>query len=240
MAAQRDGIRWPDGGYVSYTPSFPGVVAGVAGNYYWNPGAPDAPSVTMTGMLGKGRDVFRILLGPLGFLNFGATYLRDGMTSADTLGPGTTSNVSTILPSVSVNSSYPIESYVPRLDKSKVSSIDAGISGSIGASTAHTFTVTPQQIADFVTKHLAIPAMGPDDQLSPFARTLKSGSGTVGTNSESPVRYLGSRHADPLGNGMGDWRSSAESVGQQPAQPPWTQQEPGALLGLMQDYLRGN
>ena len=51
------------------------------------------------------------------------------MTSADTLGPGTTSNVSTMLPSVSLNSSFPIENNVPRPDKAKVSSIEAGLSG---------------------------------------------------------------------------------------------------------------
>jgi hypothetical protein len=242
MAEQKAGIRWPDGAYISYTPSFPYLgLVGAGGNYYWNPGSPIAPPVTVTGMWGGGRNVQRFPLGAaLGPLNIGVTYLRDGMTSADTLGPGTSSNVSTMLPSVSLNSSFPIENNVPRPDKAKVSSIDAGLSGSIGASTAGTYTATPQQIADFISTNLIPPAMGPEDELSPFARTLRSGVGTIGPAITPPIRYLSSRYANPLGNGMGDWKSSAEGYSQQPAQPATSPQEPGGLLGIIQDYLRNN
>jgi len=221
MAEQRDRIRWPDGLYASYTPSFPAFgLVGVGGNYYWNPGSPDAPSATVTGMLGKGRDVPRLPFGALGPLNFGVTYLRKGMTSADTLGPGTTTNVSTILPSVSVNSSFPVENSVPRLDKAKVSSIEAGLSGSIGASSAGTYTVTPQEVADFVSRNLVTPAMGPMDELSPFARTLRSGVGRVGAPSAPPIRYLSSGRQNPFGDEMGDWRSSVNPVDRpRPASP---------------------
>lgn len=45
-----------------------------------------------------------------------------------------------MLPSVSVNSGFPIGNNVPMSDKAKVSSIDAGLSGSIGASAAGTYT----------------------------------------------------------------------------------------------------
>lgn len=241
MAEQRARIRWPDGMYVSYTPSFPRLgLLGIGGNYYWNPGSPSAPSVTVTGMAGRGRNVRRLPFGALGPLNLGVTYLRDGMTSADTLGPGITSNVSTILPSLTVNSSFPVESNIPRPDKSKVSSIEAGVSGAIGTSAAGTYTVTPRQLADFVSTYLTPPAMGPDDELSPFARTLRSGTGTVGPAIAPPIRYLSSRHANPIGDGMGDWKSSAESYAQQPAQPAPSPQQPGGLLGLLQDHMRNN
>lgn len=217
MAERRGRIRWPDGAYVSYTPSRPGLTVGIGGNYYWNPGSPNAPSVTVTGILGKGRDVGKTSLGSLGAFNAGVTYLRDGMTSADTLGPGTTSNVTTILPSVTVNSSYPLENGIPRPDQTKVSSIEAGLSGSIGASTAGTYTVTPQEIANFIAKHLITPAMGPEDELSPFARNLRSGIGTVGPSSVPPVGYLPSSERIPLGNGMGGW--SPSGVGRRSALP---------------------
>jgi len=242
MAEQRDRIRWPDGAYVSYTPSFPKLgLLGLGGTYYWNPGTPEAPSATVTGMWGGGRNVERFPLGPaLGPLNFGVTYLRGGMTSADTLGAGTTSNVSTILPSVSLNSSVPIENKLPRLDKARVSSIDAGLSGSIGTSTASTYTATLQEVADFISSYLIPPAMGPHDELSPFARTLTSGVGTVGPVTVPPIRYLSSRYENPLGNGMGDWKSSAENYPQQPAQSATSPQAPGGLLGLLQDYMRNN
>jgi hypothetical protein len=82
--------------------------------------------------------------------------------------------------------------------------------------------------------------MGPIDQLSPFARTLRSGVGTVGVPNAPPIRYLSSRYASPLGDGVGDWKSVAESYPQQPAQPATSAQEPGGLLGLLQDYLRSN
>jgi hypothetical protein len=179
------------------------------------------------------------------------------MTSEDTLGYGVSGNLSSIAPSVTVNASIPDENHIPYPWKAKVSSIEAGV-GTPGASVAATYTWTPQQIADFLIKHglagldllkrlpapglvgPATPAMGPDDELSPFARTLRSGVGTVGTPTVPPIRYLSSRSANPLGNGMDDWKSSAESYSQQPAQPAPSPQEPGGLLGLLQEYMRNN
>jgi len=107
--------------------------------------------------------------------------------------------------------------------------------------------VTPQQIADFLIKNSWVrPAMGPQDELPPIVRTLQSGVGTVGQNSQPPVRFLGSRYQDPLGGGMAGWRSSMEGVdperptqpAQQSSQPAPSPQEPGGLLGLMLEHLR--
>jgi hypothetical protein len=84
------------------------------------------------------------------------------------------------------------------------------------------------------------PAMGPEDELSPFTRTLRSGVGTVGPATAPPIRYLSSGYADPFGNRMGDWKSSVKGYSEQPAQPATSPQEPGGLLGILQDYLRNN
>jgi len=184
-------------------------MVGIGGTYYRNPGVATAPSWTVTGMYGRGRDVWKFG-PPLASFNGGLVYRRDGMTSADTLGYGTTSNASTVLPSVTVNTSIPDDNGIPQLGKNKVSSIEAGLSNSVGASRATTYTVTPQQIADFITKNLIAPAMGPNDELSPFARTLRTGVGAVGAPVAPPVRYLSSPYQNPVGSGMGDWRSSAE------------------------------
>lgn len=228
---------------------------GISGTYYRNPGAPTAPAWTITGSLG---------LNP--GLGLHSVFLRKGMESEDTLRYGLTGNVSTGLPSLTVNASVPDEGGIPMPWKAKVSSIETGV-GSPGSSGALTFTMTPQQIVDFLVTHGVIgaarisstlsrealtrdyppaavisPAMGPDDELSPFARTLRSGSATIGANSQPPVRYLSSRYASggPLGNGMGGWKSSVESVQPTPRQPTPDSVEPGGLLGLIQDYLRGN
>lgn len=267
MAEQREGIRWPDGGFVSFTPSFPRVgQVGIGANYYWKPGSPEAPRTTVTGMLGRGTDVWRIPLGLMGNLNIGATYLRDGMSSTDTLGPGTTSNVSTILPSVSVNSSYPMEGYVPRPDKAKASSIEAGLSGSIGASRAATYTVTPQQIADFLAKYLPVSAS--PDRRGELVRDSAAAAGIPSRNNvfengypeagslPSPT-YPGTMNPDKSG-------SSVFVNGASPVAfvPPTLQMQPrglpgliverfidasnstappaGGLPGLIQDHLRNN
>ena len=88
------------------------------------------------------------------------------------------------MPSVTVNTSIPDEHGIPQPTKSKVSSTEAGVSNSVGASTAATYTVTPQQIADFLIKYgWVTPAMGPQDELPPIVRTLQSGVGTVGQHS---------------------------------------------------------
>ena len=120
-----------------------------------------------------------------------------------------------------------------------MTTVEAGI-GTPNASPAVTATYTPQQIADFISTYLIPSAMGPEDELSPFARTLRSGVGTIGPATAPPIRYLSSRYANPLGSGMGDRKSSAEGYSQQPAQPATSPQEPGGLLGIIQDYLRNN
>jgi hypothetical protein len=242
MAVQKNGNLWPDGLSLSWTPSFPGVgLVGVGGTYYWNPGSDNAPPLTFTGMYGRGRDVSR-LGQPLTSGNVGFVFRRNGMTSADTLGYGTTSNVSTLLPSVTVNTSIPDENGIPQPTKNKVSSIEAGISNSIGASTAATYTATPQQIADFLIKYgWVTPAMGPQDELSPIVRTLQSGVGTVGQSSRPPVRFLSSRYQDPLGGGMTGWRSSVDGTDpQNSVKQAASPQEPGGLLGLLLEHLRNN
>ena len=87
---------------------------------------------------------------------------------------------------------------------------------------------------------------GGADEHSPAAlytsQSLQGGAGTVGQNdSEPPVRFLGSRIQNPLGDGMADWNSSVDpSNPQYFAQPAPSQQQPGGLPGLMLDYLRDN
>src|SRR5882757_3507779 len=127
MGVRENGRLWPDGFSLSWTPSIPGLKAGVSGTYYWNPGSSTAPRATISGMLGYGRDVLSVGRG----LGGGLVFLRNGMTSADTLRYGTSSNVSDLVPSVTVNSSIPDENYIPQFGKTKVSSIEAGISDSI-------------------------------------------------------------------------------------------------------------
>lgn len=246
---------WPDGASVS----LPIGPVGIGGTYYWNPGSPTAPAFTMTGGLGMGGGGAHLV------------FLRKGMTSGDTLGYGANANV-WMIPSVGVNASIPDENGIPKPWNARVSSVDAGI-GFPGF--AGTYTWTPQQIADYLLTHGLIgaarigsslhrealarphppvhfvsPAMGPDDELSPFARTLRSGVAAVGEASEPPVRYLSSRYQNPLGGGMAGWRSSADGFDpQRPAQPAPPQQstqpasspqDPGGLLGLLLDHLRNN
>ena len=242
MAALKNGNLRPDGFSLSWTPSFPGIgLVGIGGTYYWNPGSDDAPPVTFTGMYGRGRDVKKYGSG-LTSGNAGFVFRRNGMTSADTLGYGTTSNVSTGFPSVTVNTSIPDENGIPQPTKSKVSSIEAGISNSVGASTAGTYTLTPRQVADLLTKYgFVSPAMGPQDELSPFVRSLQSGVGKVGQPTEAPVGFLGSSDQNPLGGGMADWRSVESTYPRWPMAPMPLQQpapEPGGLLGLLQEHRR--
>jgi hypothetical protein len=251
MSVNENGNLRPDGFSVS-VPLF--GFAGIGGTYYRNPGSPTAPAATVTGSLG---------INP-GF-GLHSVFLRKGMTSQDTLGYGVTGNVSTGLPSVTVNGSVPDENYVPQPSKTKLSSIEAGI-GSPGTSAAVTYTWTPQQIADYLLTHglmgaaqlgstlhrealarpypsvnVITPAMGPDDELSPFVRSLQSSFGTVGHNSEPPVRYLSSRYQNPLGSGMAGWSSSVSATNpQQPPQPAASSQQPGELLGLLLDHIRNN
>jgi len=227
MSVNKNGNLRPDGFSVSVPLWGP---FGMGGAYYWNPGSPTAPPVTVTGSLGANP----------GF-GLHSVFLRRGMTSQDTLGYGATANVSTIVPSVTVNASIPDEYSIPQPWNARVSSIEAGI-GSPGTSAAGTYTVTPQQIADFLIKYgWGTPAMGPQDELSPIVRTLQSGVGTVGQSSRPPVRFLSSRYQDPLGGGMTGWRSSVDGIDpQNSVKQPASPQEPGGLLGLLLEHLRNN
>jgi hypothetical protein len=55
------------------------------------------------------------------------------------------------------------------------------------------------------------------------------------------VGFLNSRCGNALGDGTTDWRSSVDPAGpQNPAQTLSSAQDPGGLLGLMQEYLRNN
>jgi hypothetical protein len=108
MSVNENGNLRPDGFSVS-VPSFFGRIGGT---YYWNPGSPAAPHLTLTrtyGMPGLGLH---------------AVFLRTGMTSQDTLGDGVSGNVSTGLPSVTTNGTIADEGYRPW--KSRVTSIEAG------------------------------------------------------------------------------------------------------------------
>jgi hypothetical protein len=93
-----------------------GPFAGIGGTYYFTPGSPEAPRVTLTGGLGFGGGGFH------------AVFLRNGMNSGDTHGYGASLNIApTILPSITVNGSIPDNNGIPQPLKAKVSSIEAGI-----------------------------------------------------------------------------------------------------------------
>ena len=239
MSDEARRVRWPDGLSLSI-PLYP-TPFGVKGTYYFNPGATTAPKATVAGDLA---------LGTSG-RGAHAVFLRDGMTSSDTLGWGMSGNVSSILPSVTLNSTMPDWHGLPLPWKAKVSSVEAGI-GMPGASRATSYTWTPQQVADFVNGltgpfsritssslsqlNPVTAAMGPDDELSPFTRTLSSSNGSLGQAAAPAARYLGRRQQNQLGGGMGDWRSSTRAS--PPASgAPIPSQEAGGILGLLQDYL---
>jgi len=137
-----------------------------------------------------------------------AVFLSQGMTSSDTLGTGATGNVSSIVPSVTLNGTIPDDgNLIPRPWKSRATSVGAAI-GTPNASPAVTNTYTLQQIADFLNKYIFGPAMGPQDELSPFDRRLQSSLATVGQPSQLPVRLLGARSQNPIGAGMDDWSAN--------------------------------
>jgi len=219
MSETKNGDLRPDGFSASLVPSISRLgVLGLSGTYYWNPGSDDSPSFTVTGIAGGGKDVnsseFKGLPGLLGLLGragFGAgpVFLRSGMTSKDTLGRGITSNVSTMIPSDTVNSSFPDGSLLAR-----VSSIESGVSSNIGSYEAGTYTVNGRQIGDA----LITPAMGPEDELSPFTRTLQSGVGMVGRAAIPPIRFLSSRSRNPIGDGIDTWNSVNDVYSRQPTQ----------------------
>jgi hypothetical protein len=247
MPKRQDGNPRPNGFSISVVPSIPRLgVGGLSGTYYWDPGPDDSPSFTLTGVAGPGVDNNSAgfpLLGLLGRLGVraGPVFLSKGVTSKDTLGPGMTANQSTMIPSVTMNSTKPRDGLAPR-----VTSIESGVSSNMGTYRAGTYTVSGTQIGDA----LITPAMGPQDELPPFTRTLQSGLGTVGQNDQPPVRFLSSRFRNPLGDGMAGWTSSVGGFdSQQPAQPILPQQSvqpvrsserPAGLPGLWLEYLRDN
>jgi hypothetical protein len=130
------------------------------------------------------------------------------MTSQDTLGYGATGTASTVFPSATVNVSIPDEHGIPQPWNARVSSVESGAAiPGFGVN----YTVTPRQIADFVSTHGLIgaarlssalhqealaaphpsmhfisPAMGPDDELPPFFRMLRTGHATIGQPTSPP------------------------------------------------------
>ena len=85
-------VRWPDGWSVSLPLPLP---VGIGETYYSNPGSPTAPRATVTGTVGFGKSG----------QGLHSVFLRNGMTSEDTLGYGASANLSSIVPSVTVNGS---------------------------------------------------------------------------------------------------------------------------------------
>ncbi len=223
MSVNENGSLRPDG----LSLSLPIPFGRVGGTYYWNPGAATAPHLTFTRTLGV----------PGAGLN--AVFLRNGMTSQDTLGRGVSGNVSTIVPSVTLNGTTPNQSYDP--SNSRVTSVEAGI-GTPNASPAITNTFSFQQALDFLKKYIISPAGGPNDELSPLQRSLQSAVGTIGASDGAPpVQFLASSPTSPLGNGVGSWASSVAPNGPLYAAPPaQPTDQPGGLPGLLQDYLRNN
>lgn len=114
-------------------------------------------------------------------------------TSQDTLGAGAAANAG-----VGVNAT--VDARIPDIRrpwKMKVSSIEGGV-GLPGFAVSQTYT--PRQIADWINKHLFPPAMDPqDDELSPFARTLRSENGGVGANIKPAIPFLSPQEQNPLG-----------------------------------------
>jgi hypothetical protein len=184
MSVNKNGNLRPDG--ISFALPF----FGLGGTYYWNPGSPTAPRVTLSGGLGMGGGGVHL------------THLRKGMTSQDSLGYGAAANISTIFPSVTVNASIPDDHGIPEPWNAKVSSIETG-AGLPGFGV--TYTSTPEQIGEAINRYIFGPAMGPQDELSPLERSLREGAATVGPANEPPTRFLRSRPAHVLGDGMDGW-----------------------------------
>ncbi|WP_377829724.1 hypothetical protein ACFKHW_09490 [Bradyrhizobium lupini] len=226
MAEGYNPDRGPDGLSFSATlPFFP--IGRFGGTYYWNPGSDTAPRWTVNRSLGA----------PGAGLE--AVFLASGMTSRDTLGSGISGNVSTFIPSVSLNTTFPNGGgLLPPLAMPRVTSVGAGI-GTLNMSPSLTTTLTPEQIAGWLQTFFAPRAMGPIDEVSATARTLTSRLGTIGPMSSPPVSNVSPRDRN-LGDGMGDWRASTDLPAlQDRAQPP-AEQRPGGLLGMIQGYMRNN
>ena len=228
--------RLPDGVSVS-TPTFP-VIGGIGGTYYLNPGASSAPRVTVTKRTGMGG----------GGLH--AVFLRDGMTSQDTLGYGATADLG-LGPTATVNVNIPSEKGIPQPWNARVSSIEGG-AGVPGF--AATTTYTPQQIADFLTRYILPPPSGPDSK-STFVRDSAAAAsvpsrsnvfeygfpepGSAQPNAfdtgAPPVPYLPSGSQGKTGGIPGMLAAAMGVDPTNPDQPP-----PGGLYPLMLEYMRNN
>jgi hypothetical protein len=185
------------------------------------------------------------------------------MTSSDTLGPGLSGNVSTVLPSVSLNGTIP-NNDILRPWKSRVTTIEAGV-GTPNASPAITATYTPQQIADFLTRYVFPPASGPEAK-NVFVRDSAAGAGVASRNNVFEYRFPEPSSAPSAASEIrGDkLRPTAFDTGASPVPFTSTAQNAsrglpgllfegsfidpsgstapsaGGLPGLIQDYLRNN
>jgi hypothetical protein len=208
--------------------------------------------------LADGAPVTWTLRRGLGGGGFHAVFLGNGMTSEDTLGSGATANMG-----FGVNTN--LNASIPDLRQPwnmKVSSVEGGL-GLPGFAVTQTYT--PQQIADWMISR----GMGPQDELTPFERSLQSKNADIGPYAEPAVPFLNRKDQNPLGGGMGNWsastaRSSAfdtgassvrylssspqESVGGTPGSTAGGAGSDltsptlpaGGLPGLIQDYMRLN
>jgi hypothetical protein len=105
-----------------------------------------------------------------------AVFLRDGMTSQDTLGAGVTLNAGSGV-NATVNSSIPD---LRRPWNMKVSSIGGGV-GLPGFALSGTYT--PQQIADFLNTYVLSPLTGPaTSNRAEFVRESAAAAGVPGRN----------------------------------------------------------
>jgi len=187
LSVNKNGNLRPDGVSLAVPVPF----GRFGGTYYWNPGGPNAPSFTIT------RSV-----GVPGF-GLRSVFLRPGLSSQDTLGSGMSGNVSVGFPSVSINGTIPNGGHRPW--DVRETSIEAGVGSPTAV--AETTTMTPEQIAEHINRHIFGPAMGPEDELTPVERSLRRGVATVGPANELPTRFLGSRPANSLEDGMEGWSS---------------------------------
>jgi hypothetical protein len=185
------------------------------------------------------------------------------MTSNDTLGPGFSGNVSTFLPSVSLNGTM-LNNDIFRPWKTRVTSVEAGI-GTPNASPAFTTTYTPQQIADFLTKYFFSPASGPEGKRA-FVRDSAAVAGVpsrnnvfeygfpdAGSASSATGRANGQKREEAIfdnGASLVPFAVSPESIPRglpgllfdnALVDPLGSGAAPaGGLAGLIQDYLRRN
>lgn len=200
MPAGYNPERWPDG----LALSLPLPWGRIGGTYYWNPGAPAAPPLTVTrsyGVPGAGLET---------------VFLAPDVTSKDTLGYGLSGNVSTGIPSVTLNSTFPRDGDpTGRPGRPKVTSVGAGV-GTFNASPALTATYTPEEIADFLRTYLFPPTSGPE-----AGRILvRDSARAAGIPSRNNVFEYGFPEPGPA--------------------PAQQSASAGELPGLIHEYLRNN